>query len=105
MPRLKQFEERYAREDFSREIRAKRGYYDYATVADLGAALGMPTSTIRAKLLDPEGLKIRELRGLIKTLHLSPEIVLRFIGYDAKTIRAFRLAQKGGGADALDWPE
>ncbi len=49
MPRIPQHAEKYAREDFSREVRRQQGYYDLMSQRALAEAAGIPRSTLREK--------------------------------------------------------
>lgn len=86
MPRIRQYYEKYACEDFIREVKAQRGRYDLNTNKALGLATGMKESTTRVRMMAPENLTIRELRSLIKALRLDIWTVLRFIGYETKEV-------------------
>ena len=89
MPRIHQYEERYAVEDFRREIRCRQGYYDLMTVQAVADAVGIPRSTLHTKLREPESLGVEDLRKLIPVLHPDPRAVLALVGYTAKEINQF----------------
>jgi len=85
--RTKLSEETQARKDFSREVESRRGWYGLKTNEALGTACGMTKATMRLRLMEPDNLTVRELRSMVQRLGLDTDIVLRFIGYDLKTIR------------------
>lgn len=87
MPRIRQKMDEYHREDFLREIRCRQGYYDIMTQQALGDAMGMPKSTVRKRMLEPDTLTADELRRMVKAIHPDPGIVLRFLGYESKEIK------------------
>ena len=89
MPRTKQKENVYLRQDFQREVCARRGYMGLTTNEALGNATGMTLSTTRNRMITPESLTAEELRGLISVLRLDIEPVLRFLGYSTKDINTF----------------
>ena len=87
MPRIRQKMDEYHREDFLREIRCRQGYYNMMTQQALGDAMGMPKSTVRKRMLEPDTLTAEELRRMVKAIHPDPGIVLRFLGYEGKEIK------------------
>ena len=94
MPRIHQNQDKYAAEDFRREIRSKQGYFDLMSQQALADAAGIPRPTLRKRLLEPEGMLIEELRKLIATLHPDIATVLPLLGYSAQEIKKFRNAPK-----------
>lgn len=88
MPRIRQYAEKYSNEDFLREIRSKQGYYNLRTQEELGNAIGLPKSTMRKRLINPESLTIQDLRSMIRVLNLSPVAVLKFLGWSDKAIKS-----------------
>lgn len=88
MPRIRQYAEKYSNEDFLREIRSKQGYYNLRTQEELGNAMGLPKSTMRKRLINPESLTIQDLRSMIRVLNLSPVAVLKFLGWSDKAIKS-----------------
>lgn len=87
MPRIHQNAEKYAREDFQREIRRQQGYYDLMSQRALADASGIPRSTLWAKLNDPDKLEVAELRKLVKTICPDPLILLALVGYTKQDIK------------------
>lgn len=92
MPRIRQYESKYLNEDFARELRSKRGYYDLKQT-DIAEASGICQASVSNYIKNPERLGIKELRAIIQVLHLSPESVLRFLGYNTREINAFKEAK------------
>ena len=88
MPRIRQYAEKYSNEDFLREVRSKQGYYNLRTQEELGNAMGLPKSTMRKRLINPESLTIQDLRSMIRVLNLSPVAVLKFLGWSDKAIKS-----------------
>ena len=89
MPRIHQYDDRYAVEDFQREIRCRQGYYDLMTIQAVADVVGIPRSTLHTKLRDPETLGVEDLRKLIPVLHPDPRAVLALLGYTKKEINQF----------------
>ena len=88
MARIRQYAEKYWNEDFLREMRSKQGYYNLRTQEELGNAMGLPKSTMRKRLINPESLTIQDLRSMIRVLNLSPVAVLKFLGWSDKAIKS-----------------
>lgn len=86
MPRIRQYAENYAAEDFRREMRSRMGYYDLS-MGDLSGQTVLSKSTISKRLGDPNSITVGELRSLVKVLKLNPRIVLALIGYGKKEIK------------------
>ena len=89
MPRIKQYAEKYAEEDFRREVRCKQGYYDLMSMTALSNETGIPRTTLAKRISIPAGMSVEELRKIIAVLHLDPEISLALLGYTTKEINRF----------------
>ena len=50
--------------------------------------MGLPKSTMRKRLINPESLTIQDLRSMIRVLNLSPVAVLKFLGWSDKAIKS-----------------
>lgn len=87
MPRIRQYAENYAAEDFRREVRARMGYHDLSQ-ADLASKTPMSQSTISNRLRDPNDITVGELRSLNKALGLDPVVVMALLGYARKDLKA-----------------
>ena len=90
MPRIKQCEDRYAVEDFRKEVRTRQGERDLMSKSALAEELDMPRSTLSKRLSDPMGMTFGEFKKLNKTIHPDPGVVLVLLGYTGKEINAFR---------------
>lgn len=86
MPRIRQYTENYAAEDFRREMRSRMGYHDLSQRA-LAEKTDIAQSTISNRIRDPNDITVGELRSLNKTLGLNPAIVLALLGYSKKDIK------------------
>lgn len=86
MPRIRQYAENYAAEDFRREMRSRMGYHDFSQ-RDLADKTIMSQTTISNRLRDPNDITVGELRSLNKALGLDPTIVLALLGYSKKQIK------------------
>ena len=89
MPRLRQLADKYAREDFSKEIRRKQGEMELMSVRALAEAIDIPASTLGPKLKKPDKLDVVSLRKIVKTLYPDPATVLRLLGYETKEANKF----------------
>lgn len=86
MPRIRQYAENYAAEDFRREMRARMGYHDLSQ-RDLAQKANISQSTVSNRLRDPNDITVGELRSMNKVLGLNPGIVLALLGYSKKEIK------------------
>ena len=87
MPRIRQYAENYAAEDFRREMRSRMGYHDLSQ-RELAQKANVSQTTISNRIREPNDITVGELRGLVKTLGLNPSIVLALLGYTKKDIKA-----------------
>jgi hypothetical protein len=90
MPRLKREQDRYATEDFRKEVRIRQGERDLMSVTALAEEAGMPRTTLTKRLSDPMSMTFDEFRKLNSATRLDPAVVLPLLGYTAKEIRMFR---------------
>lgn len=90
MPRIKQYEEKYAAEDFRKEVRIKQGEHDLMSKAALAEVVGIPRTTLTKRLSDPMGMTFGEFKKINKAIHPDPAAALALLGYSAKEIRLFR---------------
>ena len=95
MPRIKQYADKYAADDFRKEIRIRQGERDLMTQTLLAEEVGIPRTTLTKRLSDPMGMSFAEFRQLNRAIHPDPGVVLALLGYSAKEISRFR---KEGGA-------
>lgn len=89
MPRIRQLADKYAREDFSKEIRRKQGEMELMSIRSLAEATDIPPSTLGPKLREPDKLDVVDLRKIVKTLSPDPAVVLRLLGYETKTANKY----------------
>jgi predicted transcriptional regulator len=89
MPRIRQLADKYAREDFSKEIRRKQGEMELMSVRALAEATDIPPSTLGPKLREPDKMDVVDLRKIVKTLSPDPAVVLRLLGYETKTANKY----------------
>ena len=90
MPRIRQNHEVYLRKDFIAAVHIGQGNAGLMQKKELAEASGIPYSTLRKRLDDPENLTVAELRKLVTAIPLAPEALLTFVGYNAKTIRTMK---------------
>lgn len=87
MPRIRQKNAEYMRKDFIAAVRVGQGKAGLLQKKELADASGIPYSTLRKRLDNPEKLTVEELRQLIAAIPLSPAAVLSFVGYSAKDFK------------------
>ena len=98
MPRINQKAEEYARADFLQEIRRCQGAADLMNGKLLSNASGVPYGILMRRLKEPESFTLGEIRSMIKSLHLNPVVLLKFLGYSGKDISKL----KGDSANVPD---
>lgn len=86
MPRIRQYAENYAAEDFRREMRSRMGYHDLSQ-HELAQKTDISQTTISNRIRDPNDITVGELRSFVKALGLNPAIVLALIGYTKKDVK------------------
>ena len=86
MPRIRQYAQNYAAEDFRREVRARMGYFDLSQ-RDLAEQTCMSQSTVSSRIRDPNDITVGELRSMNQVLELDLMIVLALLGFSKKQIR------------------
>lgn len=86
MPRIRQKAEAYRNEDFRRDVKVQMAYYGL-NQKETALKMGIGNSRMSELLQSPEQISVERLRKMISLLKLSPETVLRLLGYPEKTIR------------------
>lgn len=76
-----------SRKAFITEVKVRRTYLNMSQ-NDLGKILGISPARVSGLLSNPDELTVGRLRKIIQTLSLDPMIVLKFLGYDQKTIKS-----------------
>lgn len=87
MPRINQLQDQYAREDLLCEIRKCQGINGLMNCRSLSAACGIPYQVLLRRLQHPENFTLGEIKSLIKAVHLSPYVLLSFVGYAKKDMK------------------
>ena len=91
MPRIRQYAERYATEDFWKEI--DRCCPLAGIQSDNASALGKRIGEGYQNLLNyrkgKTEMRVSVLRKLVATLRPNPAVILKTLGYSEKEIRAF----------------
>lgn len=97
MPRIRQYAERYAAEDFWKEI--DRCCPLAGIQSGNASALGERIDEGHQNLLNyrkgKTEMRIGVLRKLVTTLHPNPAVILKTLGYSEKEIRAFAREMAG----------
>lgn len=86
MPRIRQYTENYAAEDFRREMRSRMGYHDLSQQG-LADKTCLSQSSVSNRIRDPDSITVGELRSMNKVLGFNPAIVLALVGYSKKQIK------------------
>ena len=92
MPRIRQYSDRYASEDFKKEIyRRLTDKYEEVSVRALARDTGISQSTLNTKIRhDNSNLDISELQRIVAVLSPDPGIVLKLLGYSQSQINKFK---------------
>ena len=92
MPRIRQYAERYAEEDFRKELfRRMADRYEQISVRALARETGISHSALNIKIReDNTNLDIGELRKIIPLLNPDPGIILKLLGYTPQQIKRFK---------------
>lgn len=87
MPRIREYKEAYDCSDFCSEVRSQMGRFDI-TQGEFARRSDIPEATFCKRMKDPLKFSVSELRRIVKQGRLDLFVVLRFIGYEDKEIRA-----------------
>lgn len=77
--------EKKAREEFQKEVKHRRIDLDMSQ-KDLGEQIGVSAPSMCELLADPDKLSVARLRKIIRALDMSPETVLRLLGFDTRKL-------------------
>ena len=81
MPRIRQYNNKYANEDFIKVIKKAQIDADITKLKQLAELVDIPYATFWRRIKDPDTLTVEQLRRIIKVLPIPPEAVLAFLGY------------------------
>lgn len=88
MPKIKAYEEKYAREAFWREVDGKGAMQGLKSNAAIGAAIGLTGQCVGRYRLDESGLmQLKTMKKLVAVLKPDPAVLLRFLGYSNQDIK------------------
>lgn len=87
MPRINQNAEKYAAEDFRKEVRMRQGERDLMSKTALAEAAQLPRTTVTKRLAEPMTMTFGEFRKLNEAVKLDPVAVLPLLGYSARDIK------------------
>lgn len=92
MPRIRQYADRYAEEDFKKELfRKMADRYEQISVRALARETGISHSALNVKIRsDNTNLDIGELRRIVPILNPDPGILLKLLGYTPAQIKRFK---------------
>lgn len=91
MPRIRQYAERYASEDFWKEIDrcCPLAGIQSDNASALGEKIGEDRQTLRNYRNGKTEMRVSVLQKLVTTLRPNPAVILKTLGYSEKEIRAF----------------
>lgn len=90
MPRIRQYANQYANEDFVKELRKKMIDYNYKSVKEIAQMIRLAPRTLYRKVEDPDLFRVSDLRKIIPVLQPDPGIVLSLLGYTKQEIKRFK---------------
>ena len=85
MPRIRQYEEKYAREDFCKAIAHAQVDAGVRTAKELAQAVEIPYTSFWKMMQEPEKITLGQLRKIVKEIPIKPADVLAFVGMDLKS--------------------
>ena len=89
MPRIRQYSDKYQKEDLIREIDVRCAWNGIKTQEALGNKLGVSPMTITNFRREPATRQITLLQKIVKELKPNPGPVLLFLGYTTADIKKF----------------
>jgi hypothetical protein len=89
MPRIRQYADKYLRDDLLREIDVRCAWHGIRSNKALGDALGVTDMTVGNFRREPGARQIVLLQKMVKVLKPNPGPVLMFLGYSEKEIKKF----------------
>lgn len=89
MPKIRQYADKYAQDDFLKELGSRCVWAGFQTNEDLGKAIGTCGASVGNYKKDPGRIRLDTMQKMVKTLKLDPGVVLRFLGYSSQDIRKF----------------
>ena len=90
MPRIRQFTNQYANEDFIKELRRKMIDYNYTSFKQIAETIYIAPRTLYRRVENPDMFSVSDFRKLIPLLHPDPSIVLILLGYTKQDIKRFK---------------
>lgn len=89
MPKIKQLEAQYATRDFWAELDGQSGRKGLRSNAALGSAIGITGQCVGKYRSNPSPMKLETMQKIIRLLKPDIGVVLKFLGYSDKEIKAF----------------
>lgn len=89
MPKIRQYAEQYARDDFRKAIQKAQVDADLMGKKPLAEAAGIPYSTLWKRLEEPENMSMGEFQKLLKVLPIPADALLSYLGYSSKTVKKY----------------
>ena len=85
MPRIRQYAQRYADEDFVKEILRQKIECGIKSDAELARSTGISPATLCKRKKEPDTSTVAELRELVRELNPDANVLLKFLGYQITT--------------------
>lgn len=95
MPRIRQLAQKYADEDFIKEVKCQKIQVGIKADYELASLLDISPPCLSKRLRHPETMTVKDLRGFIRILKLDPVFVLKMLGYSSKEIPKEEILEVG----------
>lgn len=89
MPRIKQYSDDYARDDFKKALRHGMTDGNMERKKDLSEASGIPYATLWSRLDNPLTMTLAELRKIVAVIPVAPDAILAVAGIERKAINKY----------------
>ena len=90
MPRIRQYANQYANEDFVKELRKKMIDYNYTSFKEVAQTVQIDPRTLYRRVENPDKFCVSVFRKIIPILQPDPGIVLSLLGYTKQDIKRFK---------------
>ena len=90
MPRIPQYADVYAKEDFLKEVRRQQGEYGLMTQRALSLESDIGTCRLCTLLKDPKRFTLEEIGKLNGAIQIDPLVVLKLAGFSDKQIKRMK---------------
>lgn len=87
MPRIKQYEERYAMGELTAELNAQRARFGLTSYERFGTAIGVSGKGAWNLVNNPDAIRLGVFRQIVKAVKPDPGVLLKALGYTTQDIK------------------